>query len=489
MPQTNLLLILSILLVGSFFHWVDPSRVQAAPEPSLKLETFLDQVRTKNPALQGSLQIATGANERSTEAKLILSPSFFAQFQLSRDSSLATSFFPRDKTVANSYSLGISQTTSFGLTGRLSYSVNYTSLSGLSPQLTPLMPYTMYHDAKPTLELTQALWRNQLGAEVRATQVASQSAAMALRYSESFKAKMLLAEAEMTYWRLVMARKTVHISRENLSRSMKLKEWAQNRFQKQLADRADVLQAEAALQARKLDLQSTLDEERAASRAFNSARGDTQLEVTETLQALDSATIASLKIPARMQLREDVLAAEQQNRAAQASSQIGIEKNKPTLEVYGSAALSARDSALNSAISNSFSTQRPTLALGARFMAPLDWNALKQNREGYQKEEAGAELQYQRKLFDQDRQWEDLTVRLQEARTRFELSKNLEAIQKEKLLLERDRLSRGRSTTYQVLLFETDYALAQLGRIRAETDILRIHAQMKTFSTTAAAGS
>jgi len=484
MPQTNLLLIFSILLLGSFFHWVDPSRAQAALEPSLQLETFLDQVRSKNPAIQGSLQIATGANQRSTEAKLLFSPSFFAQFQLSRDSSLATSFFPRDKTVANSYSFGVSQTTSFGLTGRVSYSVNYTSLNGLSPQLAPLMPFTVYHDAKPSLELTQALWRNCLGAEVRATQEASQSAVMALSHSEGFKIKMLLAEAEITYWRLMMARETVHISRENLNRSMKLKDWAENRFQKQLADRADVLQAEAALQARKLDLQSALDEERAASRAFNSVRGDSHLEVTETLQDLDHATIASLKTPSRMQLREDVLAAEQQNRAAQASSRIGIEKNKPTFEIYGSVALNARDSALNSAISSSLTTQRPTLAIGARLMTRLDWNALKQQREAYRKEEAGAELQYQRKLFEQDRQWEDLNVRIQEARTRFELSKNLETIQKEKLLLERDRLSRGRSTTYQVLLFETDYALAQLGRIRAETDILRIHAQMKTFSIT-----
>lgn len=448
----------------------------------LKPESYLEEVRAKNQAILSSQQTAEGIRQRSTESKLMVTPIFFANVQFASDAGLATSFFPREKTISNSYSLGINQATSTGLTARLSYSVNYTSLNGLSPQLSPLLAYTVFHDAKPSLEITQSLWKNGFGSEVRASQEASEAAALAMSHAESFKTKLILAEAEMTYWRLVMARETVAISRENLNRSIKLLDWAQQRLEKQLTDRADVLQAQAALQARKLDLQSALDEEKAASRAFNSARGSEDLTVPERLISLDATRVSSLKAPLRATHREDVLAAEQQSRAARASSRIGMEKNKPTFEVFGSIALNARDSSLKTAISHSWTTERPTLAIGARFSAPLAWNTLENHRLGYAQEEAGAELNYERKLFEENRQWDDLQAKLNEANLRFELSQNLEDAQKEKLMLERTRLSRGRSTTYQVLLFETDYALAQLGRIRAEAEILRIIAQMRTYS-------
>jgi outer membrane protein TolC len=56
-----------------------------------------------------------------------------------------------------------------------------------------------------------------------------------------------------------------------------------------------------------------------------------------------------------------------------------------------------------------------------------------------------------------------------------------ESAQKEKLDYEKQRFERGRSTTFQILQFENDYANAQLGAIKARTDILEIMAKLKTF--------
>lgn len=471
-----------IPLLRLFFCLWTLQSSHAATQNEFSLANYLQEVRSQNTGIQGSLQAAQGAQERSTDASTLLAPTLTATIQLAGDSSLATSMFPRDKTVSNTYNLGLSQTTRAGLTARLNYSVNYTSLIGLSPQLTPLVAYTVFHDAKPSLELSQALWRNGFGSEVQATQEASEAAALGASYAENYKVKLLLAEAEMTYWRLVVARDAIAIHRENLERSLKLRNWAHTRYERQLADRADLLQAQAALEARQLDLQTALDEEMAASRAFNSVRGIEQSKVLEKLQSLTGATHSQLKRPSRAPFREDVLAAQQQSRAARAASRLGAEKNLPTFEVYGSFALNARDSSLSSAMAHSLTTERPTLAVGARLIAPLNWEDRATHRAGYAREEAGAELNFQRKVFEQETLWQDLEAKLEEAELRMTLSKKLEQAQKEKLLLERERLSRGRSTTYQVLLFESDYALSQLGRIRAEAEILKIIAQMRTFS-------
>jgi hypothetical protein len=40
--------------------------------------------------------------------------------------------------------------------------------------------------------------------------------------------------------------------------------------------------------------------------------------------------------------------------------------------------------------------------------------------------------------------------------------------------------------TFQVLSFEQDYATAQMTKIRATADVLRIAAQLKTFDSNAA---
>ncbi len=71
-----------------------------------------------------------------------------------------------------------------------------------------------------------------------------------------------------------------------------------------------------------------------------------------------------------------------------------------------------------------------------------------------------------------------------QAKNKLTLAYNLEEAQGEKLNFERDRHRRGRTTTFQVLQFEQDYATAQLGRLKQSFDLLQTHSQLKTFMET-----
>jgi outer membrane protein TolC len=62
------------------------------------------------------------------------------------------------------------------------------------------------------------------------------------------------------------------------------------------------------------------------------------------------------------------------------------------------------------------------------------------------------------------------------------MSEELVTLQKEKLEYEKYRFNLGRTTTYQVLTFEQDYAQALIARLRVEREILAIHSQLKTFT-------
>jgi outer membrane protein TolC len=111
----------------------------------------------------------------------------------------------------------------------------------------------------------------------------------------------------------------------------------------------------------------------------------------------------------------------------------------------------------------------------------LDFGLSSSARDGWRRELIAAELAYDRKFFEQERSWSDLNQNLSEARQHLELSRKLETIQEAKLKSERNRLQHGRTTTYQVMLFEQDYILSQLTRIRDQANVLNIIAQMKLF--------
>lgn len=458
--------------------------VQAATK--LTLDEYLSQVKSKLPGYRGAQESAAGASERSGEGLLLTTPTFFFNGQWVSDAKLpAIPVFNYEKVNSNSYSLGIAQQTRFGLQGRLSYNIGY--LSYVNPTLATgaAAPIAPYHDTRPALELTQSLWNNGFGAGTRAQQEASEAQALAQSNSSGFQAQSTLAQAEGAYWRLALARRSVVISREALSRAQRIEEWSARRARLHLGDLSDALQARAALQLRQLELENAVNEERSASRAFEHFRNDgAAVEPEAVADALEDFDIKRVSIPearGRAPERMDLKAAEQLERATRANAEAARSRDLPTLELFGSYALNGRKGPFGESLSDPFSAGRPTTAVGVRFSAPLDLGLLKDVRGGWAREQAGAELAYQQKRLDLAFEWKELERRMSEARTRLKLAEELESTQERKLMHERDRFNSGRTTTYQVLVFEQDYAQAQLSRLRAQADVLSLAAQMKLF--------
>lgn len=100
---------------------------------------------------------------------------------------------------------------------------------------------------------------------------------------------------------------------------------------------------------------------------------------------------------------------------------------------------------------------------------------------GYRKEQMGAEMTFRQKQTDLMNEWSDLKKRIAEFKVRLKLTQGLVAAQKAKLALERERLNTGRTTTFQVLMFEQDYAQSKLGEIGAKAALVRALTQLKVY--------
>ncbi len=463
-----------------FFSFLLVAASAQAEGPFLSLDAFLGQVKQGNQAYQSSVQVTEGASQRGREGKLIYAPSLTANAQWADDKSPKASVPAQGvETRYNTYSLGVSKLWDFGLISKLSYTVNYTNIRGANSNF---LTVPIYNESKPALELSLPLLRNGFGSENEAQSGQIDSQTEAVRAGESYKVKLLLSQAEAAYWRLAAARDVRRVQRETLDRATRMVEWTSRRVGLHLADESDLRQTEALESLRRIELQAAIDEERMASRAFNVARGTDSDTVAEEVLSLETQVQGRTRIPERQGRREDTQAALAAAKAAELAARVGVEKNRPSLDVYSTLGLNGKNVALSQAVTDSLAITQPTTAIGFRFSMPLDLGLTGDDRAGYRKEAIGADLKASRAVFEEDTTWQDLVRRYHESLVRLELLRKLEESQRIKFTYERDRQSRGKSTVFVVLQFEQDYKAAQVTRLRAEAEFLTLVASMKTWS-------
>lgn len=470
MKAKFLVILLLGLLAGETVSW----------SAALTLESYLDQVKKGNEGVQALITASEAMPLRKDEARLLTRPNLFANVTFYSDAkpTVAPSFMGT-RTLADTYNFGFSQQTPFGLSGKLYYQWTYTRIEGASSPVPLSLP--IFYEAKPVLELNQSLLKNGFGSELRSQVQAAESGTLAQAYGEQFKLKAALAEAEGAFWRLAISRQLVQVQKESLERASRLKEWNSNRAKSGLGDRSDELQAQANLQVRTLEYESALNEERNASQTFNSLRGIDEAEVKDVLPIMDKNLTEKLMLPEKKEMRLDVKAAQELTKVAEANAQLGKERNSPVLDVFGSVATNGRTDQWGSSVSDSFTTQFPTFTVGVKFQAALDIGQVLDDRRAYSAELKAAELNYRRKAFEEAQQYKDLVKKFEEAKSRLKLCYGIEEVQEKKLAREKERLKLGRSVTYQVILFEQDYASAELLRLKTQGEVLGLFSQLKLY--------
>ena len=447
---------------------------------TLTVQAYLDQVRAGNDSYKASATVGEAAPKKAADAEMVYAPTVFATIQSAVDKKELKPASQRGtETDYNSGEFGISKMSSFGTAAKIYYKGSQTTLRGTSPAF---IPQPSWRETSPTIELSHPLWKNANGGDLAKTVAIEQGKAQITELSEALKRKISLVEAEGNYWRLVLARESQRVARENFERANKIIQWNRDRVKNQLADSADLIQAEALGEVREIEVTMATDEEKSAAHALNTARGVASSDVSDELVKITPELIAQLPVPIRVSEREDLKASIQAERLSELGADLAGGKYRPSLDLVASGALNGRDQT-SYAKSNTDSTKgkHATYMIGLKFSAPIGGESLSRLRAGYLKDQEAASLTVARKRYENDREWSDLGRRLDESRSRLALTQKIETTQLRKLTAERDRQKRGRSTMFQVMQSESDYASSQLSVIRNKAQILEIFARMKTF--------
>lgn len=464
---------------------------------TLTLEDYLNQVRRSNQTLQSANATIEASKQRENSSDLITGAEVFGQLARAMDEKPPSSPLSGDKMESLSYSLGVQKIWSFGLQSQLSYNLNKIDIEreDLPPFLAPgvINPLAALNDdsnkqwseGRTQLDLVQPLWKNWLGREYDLLRDSAQARLAAQRQGEQYKVKALLAQAEFIYWQLALATDAVRTQEGALVRFQKIRDWVQKRVNMSLTDRADLLQAEAGLKARRLELELSTRDRVSLQRTFNSMRAVPGERLEAEIMPISSRILSDMTMAAASIKRLDIDVARSLEKAAESEVQKWREKFKPDVSIFGSYATNSRAEDFGKAATEAFATDKPTMIIGLKFSTALDRDLINREQSGLVKASAAARIDREQKEFNARQEWEELLRQLSDAKVRLSLATEIESAQKQKLEYEKNRLERGRTTTYQILLFEQDYASAQLGTIKAKADILGIIAKLKSFGEAA----
>lgn len=462
------------------------SIVMGSTASALTLSEYLAQVEKQSLAFQQGRVQAEGAELLSKEADLLTSPYFFAEGRHSFDTTLPAPPQSPSWEVKNEgmYSAGITQKFNFGLEAKLAYTLTKTSYE--KPDFAAGVE-SSYWDATPEIELKMPLWGNGFGRTIKAQAEVTRNQNLADQYGALATSQNLLINAEVAYWQLSAAKERLVVQQQALGAGQNIYNFVNRQKQKNLGESADVLQANALIESYKLQLQQAQNDVERAQRAFNTYLNLESSSPSPELEKVDYAQLQSIVIPeARPGERLDVKAARAQAALAKASSALVLERNKPTLDVIGGYALQGRGVEASKAFTNGNKTNHDSGYVGLMFNMPLNFSAVSDARAGAKRLQDSAEINERNLVYTQEQDWFDLKQRLAESQAALKIARSMENAQKAKLDNERTRLRQGRTTTYQVLLFEQDYSTAQASRILSASEIIALQAQLKLYSATPA---
>jgi len=450
---------------------------------AVTIDQYLDQVKKQNMSYQAAEKQDKGAALQKREADLFFTPQFFFNAQAGYDSKLPSPpFMVFDQVRQENMTAGISQEFSFGVEAKLSYSIIRHQYKGLNMGSGPMDD--PYWEAVPSLELAIPLWGNAFGRTGKARKEVALNQRVAEQFNAKAQAAGTLVDAEIAYWKLAAAQESVGIQKKALDAAKNILNYSTEKKNKNLGEEADILQARAMTDAYILQLEQAEIDERVARRKFNFHLNQDASAPVGVLSSLDYKSLLTDTVPEnRPGDRPDVKASGAQVALARASSALAGEQNKPTLDLVGGYSHFGRGDQRSDAIGQAGYAHRDSAYVGVRFQMPLNIVAQMDARKGAKQVEGAAELNHKYLAYSQDQEWIDLVQNFKDAQRTLKLAQAMEQAQKLKLDNERKRLRQGRTTTYQVLLFEQDFLSAEVSRIRAATQIIALKSQIQLYSS------
>lgn len=447
----------------------------------LSLEEYRQVVRQTNHGLRKTQKELEVAKENRKSIDLATSTQLTSNATILRSKQGSDSFPSYSAMDSEMVGVGLEQQFRFGTKAAVNFEWQKSKLYDMTPF--PGVPASQVEGAQftPSIAVSQSLWQNGFGRSLDLQDDSLRLMEEASSLAHQSQEKMASLEADLTYYRLVFARDRVTIAKRTLENAEKILDYVSNKYDKNLYEKSDLLQAQALASSRQLELQSAETELYAAAVAFNSLRGESSSVVTEATESLQSVTPAENPQHLDAMNRLELKRLDTQIQALSRSADLEEDKSKPTLDAFIKYSVKSEQEKLGDATSKVSNPYNPQTAVGLTFRMTLDRDLAETGARSarLQREALVEQMNEVKQNFNKELQ--TLTEKLKRATDTFKIAKRLEDLQKARVENEQREFRNGRSTTYQMLLAMQDLAQAELGRLQTAYEIKSTKVQLALY--------
>ncbi|MCL2485656.1 MAG: TolC family protein [Endomicrobia bacterium] len=338
-------------------------------------------------------------------------------------------------------------------------------------------------DISPFVRLSQSLIKDFDGGATKASIAQARASANSVLYLLEYRKQSILLNARLAYWNLSYSQTVIDYRQASLDRTKKILEWNQRRYNMDLAERSDMLQSQAAVKMRELNLRLAYEEETRSKRVFNQfleiPDSSAVIYNVERFDKIDMSFV-NASAPNRRGTRFDVLSALEDVKSADFASQAQERNMGADLVVAGQiGANSAYGELANK--TNSLSTGGPSFAVGLRYTLPLDFSLRKDINKGFESAKISSQKAAQSAAVRENTDWLLLMDNWNNAKFRLNLAREIQKIQQDRNNEDQDLLRRGRSTTFFVLQSEQDLDDANLSVLQGKLELISIYELAEAF--------
>jgi outer membrane protein TolC len=448
----------------------------------LSRDAYLAQVRLGNRAYKAMEGTETALKLAALEPDTLLSPYLSAGINYYNDESEQPISFQPQRTTVTDWGLSLSK--QLDLTGtRVSLGYKGTNSDFALPNFVTGQLGDIYFGQNAyTVGLVQPLLKD-FGARghaiLKRKALASTDSA---RLMNQYAAAAQLFEAETAYVSLAAARQVALLLEESLERNRKILEWTKEKYVDNLVDKVDVLQVEAALRQVESGLNAARQELKSSGEKFNTLRGEASDKEIGDLQALEAAGTALAPLPAPSLERLDLQAALRTSQGNEAAADELRERYMPDLSVIAQASGTGGDAPPPSGKGESFYPDHGAFVVGLKLTSILDLSLYHKVMRGADIAISTGKDDLAQKKLKADLDWKTLQSQWESLQAQLKLARELEDIQKEKAEREKKRYQDGRTTNFQVLRFDEDYAQARISTLRLAAQAAILMAQANFYN-------
>lgn len=338
------------------------------------------------------------------------------------------------------------------------------------------------------VSLTQDLWKNGFGRSVRLRRQSDQLELENRKLNLLLQRQQMMSTLENLYWDYALIQKERAIRQDNLKRSEQILNWTNKRVRLSAARDTDLLQVQALLSSRKLEL---ADIERSAvnnknqmdqlvpSLANKSWVPDTaELEKERAIQSLLTGTTQNGN-PVLL----SSLATQYRAQQLQVQSEAASDSLNPTLQLqlaHGQNGIRPdSQEAVDRALGNN---KTDANRIGLIFSMNLDLGLMGKSRDSAQLAAESAALTAKRLERTSQLSWTDLQAEISYLKNSLQLSQDLYNFQKKNIETNRRYFQQGRNTVFEFINFEITAADAELRFFRVLNQMRKIEGTARLFT-------